>query len=97
MMTHDEMIAVIAGQRDGKVIERRRRGLTERWEQATDCFGFNFTYFDYRVRSEPPKPREFWINSYSSTNLCCRESREEADKHASRDRIECIHVREVLE
>lgn len=43
----------------------------------------------YRVKPEPPKPREFWIVEYSSAVRTVH-----ADKITSANKI--IHVREVL-
>lgn len=53
-------------------------------------------YMTYRVRPQPPKPREFWINVYGISSLFLHKSREAADDIVMNGRIECIHVREVL-
>jgi hypothetical protein len=57
------------------------------------------------IKKEKKKPREFWVNVYCDDGFGndgvniggLHESREEADKYATLDRIECVHVREVLE
>jgi hypothetical protein len=44
---------------------------------------------------EPAKPREFWINHYSNGSTA-HPTPDSADKGQGGERIECIHVREVL-
>lgn len=51
----------------------------------------------YRVKPEPPKPREFWVNVYPGDWHYTYDSREAADRVACTHRIACMHVREVLE
>ena len=54
--------------------------------------------FAYRVRPEPPAPREFWINEYPRhLQDQIHSSAEEAERSAYAARIRCIHVREVIE
>ena len=55
----------------------------------------------YRVKPKPPKPREWWINVYfdKAGYLNAGQlhfTRSKADEFGD-GRIECIHVREVLE
>ena len=55
----------------------------------------------YRVKSQPPKPREWWINVYvdKAGDLNAGQlhfTRSKADALGNL-RLECIHVREVLE
>lgn len=60
-MTTDEMIEVLQAFKNGKVIQGRRKGVSE-WRDATAGPGgaWDFLTWDYRVKPEPPKPRE-WI------------------------------------
>jgi hypothetical protein len=51
MMTHDEMIAVIAAHRDGKQLEYKSISDTN-WKLATTPV-FNFDIADYRIKPEP--------------------------------------------
>lgn len=73
-MTHDDMIAVIAADRDGKVLQARRRdGTSYSWE---DCITgdplrifLNFQEWNYRIKPEPPKPREWHIGPMSPADI----------------------------
>ena len=51
----------------------------------------------FRVIKEYREPREWWVNEYTSGGKGVHENKEEADKYATRNRIRCIRVREVLE
>lgn len=58
MMTHDEMIAVIAAHRDGKKIQfRRRRVRGSTWSKVIEPV-WNFDENDYRTE---PEPIEVWV------------------------------------
>lgn len=64
-MTYNTMIAVIAGQRDGKTIEFRPYGDPDRtWTRWGNGNRFDFVTTEFRIKPEPPKPREvivfFW-------------------------------------
>lgn len=97
MMTHDEMIAVIQAHKDGKPIQRKKEWAGDKCWSDLSVPTFDFTNFDHRIKPEPPKPREFWLNTYSTSAAgCVHSSREEADRSASHIRLECIHLREVL-
>ena len=55
----------------------------------------------YRVKPQPPKPREWWINVYIDGLGCLyagqlHSTRSKADALGNL-RLECIRVREVLE
>ena len=46
---------------------------------------------------EVPVTREFWVNKYNFRELSAAyPTKGMADSFAGRDRVECIHVREVL-
>lgn len=78
---------------DGRPIEvRSRYRYGSNWYVAMDP-NWDWTSFDYRIKREP---REWWVNVYLS-DCCISKSKQEADQNASSERIECIHVREVLE
>lgn len=48
----------------------------------------------YRVK---PEPREFWVNLYPNDAAhSAHRSKERADERATPNRIECLHVREVV-
>jgi hypothetical protein len=56
MMTHDEMIAVIAHHKDGGEVEVRNK-CQNYWE-ATISPCWDFESFDYRPK---PKPMSLWV------------------------------------
>lgn len=64
-MTHDEMIAVIAAHKEGKVIECRNAHEPEDWRDRLEAPPtFDFYRFDYRIKPEPRKPRVIYVNEY---------------------------------
>jgi hypothetical protein len=50
-----------------------------------------------RVKSPPPKPREFWVNEYLVGVSRLHSSKETADMYSEADRIGVIRLVEVLE
>jgi len=93
-MTDAEIIAVVKAHMDGKSIEHRARNSNNApWLTSTP--NWSFSDLDYRVK---PEPREWWINRYADAYGDRVYATEElADNGASFSRLECIHVREVLE
>lgn len=56
-----------------------------------------FPSLAYRVKPQPPKPREWWANIYPGVGFM-HATKAEADKNSSgMGRLECIKVVEVLE
>lgn len=59
------MIAVIQAHKERKRIEWRyknhKQGEPFEWTPTPYEAAFNFSDFDYRVKPEPPKPREFVV------------------------------------
>jgi len=53
-MKHDEMIEVIQAHKDGKRIQLSGKHASASWFD-TDCPGFSFGEYDYRVKPEPRK------------------------------------------
>lgn len=54
----------------------------------------------YRVKPEPRQPREWWDNVYGTglqAPIVRYTTKREADKCAGPHRVECIHVREVID
>lgn len=67
------------------------------WLSINDGSGiFADPNFEFRIK---PEPREFWINVYSGPpcDLMIHSTKKRADEEASDDRLECIHVREVVD
>jgi hypothetical protein len=92
-MGHNAMIAIIAAHRDGKQIEARHHGESH-WFSTHKPPHWNFHEFEYRIKPEPPKPREFCLSISDSGYV--------AGGHpiTGNDRLHYgknyIHVREVL-
>lgn len=87
-MSHNEMIAVIAAHRDGKPVQVWNHAHQKWYDLPSDTLPgeFAFNLRDYRVKSEPPKPREFWI-APAPLGICAI---------TSFPQVGYIHVREVL-
>lgn len=93
-MTHNEMIAVIQAHQKGARLQFRKH-IGRDWEDVSSP-GFSFYDTDYRIKPEPPKPREFWFikncgidgNRYAWTRHDVRQE--------GVDYLEQIHVREIL-
>jgi hypothetical protein len=93
-MTHNEMIRVLEAHRDGKPIEARQLDHSTRGRHwmpvsADPTCRWMFDHFEYRIKPEPPKPREWWIHFISNDSADIQSDRSHCDK--------CIHVREVIE
>jgi len=91
-MTHDQMIEVLAAHRDGKRIEFKCYG-DDMWKDCCPDPTWSFYRFEYRIKPEPKKPREWTMVSMSNTghpscHLVMLDSGIEPGKH--------IRVREVL-
>ena len=83
---HRKTIVNIAG-RSG-VVENVRAGLLY-WDVKDFIIAF-------RVVKEHREPREWWVNVYGHKAAAYR-TRAMADKAACSTRLECVHVREVIE
>lgn len=93
-MTHDEMIAVIAAHRDLKAVQWRLKSNIGQWNRWFDCppdhKNWNFVVADFRIKPEPPKPREWWIVAYKDGSVVAGEP------YFAGHPVGCIFVREVL-
>lgn len=98
IMTHEEMIAVIQADKDGKAIEMdalHHEGVTENgWCDYTGS-GFDFKELRYRIKPTPPKPREWWVNKYAGY-FTFHDSEVKAKDSKNCECKRTIHVREVL-
>jgi hypothetical protein len=56
-----------------------------------------FDCYCWRPKPEPRKPREWWVNMYPKGDSRIHPTLEEAERFSAPARIECVHVREVLE
>lgn len=95
-MTHDEMIAVIQAHKEGKQIQSRRGDW---W---IDIFepSWDFSKYDYRIKPEPPKPREWWIvfcpKDHDGPKVFDGGLGGVGASPCSDSGCRCVHVREVL-
>lgn len=63
-MTTDEMIAVIQAYKDGKQIQYRNLQPGAGWNDVSpDGPAWCFNEVEYRVKPEPPEPREFYLDA----------------------------------
>ena len=97
-MSPDEQIAVIAARRDGKSIEKHDPTyVSETWNPMDEDEEFDFSCWIYRIRPEPPKPREVFINEYHrGLGMFAHDTRDLADRNAVSDRIRCVRLVEDL-
>jgi len=95
-MTHDEMIAVIAHDKNGGVVQLRFQGEgDDKWSNGvTGSFAWNFEKFDYRIK---PEPRSLWVsfNEYGKPHLSA-ESADQADRLARIEGRKFFLFQEVL-
>jgi hypothetical protein len=93
-MTHDEMIAVIQADKDGKEIQYRMKHPSYTWYKCEPVPMWNFCECDYRVK---PKPREFWV-LLAADNAACTvyDCMQEACTHAEKYKLSMLEVREVI-
>lgn len=90
-----ELLPVMQAFADGKTLEYR---LSENHPWSTLSAPWWVSTGDYRIKPEPPKPREFWVNIYPDE---LRPARAYANKYRAQvyradGCSETVHVREVL-
>lgn len=89
-------LPIIQAWAEGKTIQYN--GLRG-WEdcKVDETLSFVDTLEHYRIKPEPPKPREWWVNVYLNASHA-HATKEKADAIANgSNRIECVRVREVIE
>jgi hypothetical protein len=102
-MTDEQIIEVVRAHKEGKLIRAKAHGRSgSEWSYNMLHPSWNFADYDYEVKPEPKKPREFWINFYETTRKSSRYAIHESMKSANIGKggdnsIPTIHVREVLE
>jgi hypothetical protein len=97
MMTDDQILEVVQARKNGKQIEilyDTRHGYTYETWITTDIDSWDFLNHDYRVKPEPPKPREFWLCKYNSSPTDYSVWSHPVKQYNA---DEVIHVQEVLE
>lgn len=89
-MTDDQILEVVQAHKEGKQIEvKPNHGY---WGGCVlNEPNWNFADYDYRVKTEPRKPRDFWIHFHSYGFM--HEVHENDVRHCP----SCVHVREVIE
>lgn len=88
-MTIDEMIAVLEGARDGKVIECRVKGGTS-WGDVKYP-NWDFVCYDYRIK---PEPMEWWV--VDGLLFEDEADAKEYKRRFNRADLAIVRVREVL-
>lgn len=99
-MSIQEMIDVLVAAREGKTIQWSHRSGPIEWHDILSdlqVIQWNFPYYNYRIKPEPPKPREWWVNVYPADSVYIHSTKADADCAADKDRLACIRVREILE
>lgn len=99
-MTLQEKIAVMQAALRGAQLEYR--DMDEESGSAWKLSAgpqFNFVRYEYRVKPEPPKPKEIWVNEYPTMNYVYGKfNKEDAQKTALGNvRRIAVHYREVIE
>jgi hypothetical protein len=93
-MTTEDKIKVMQAHLDGAKIEVRDRNTYDPWRLAITPV-WDWYHYEYRVK---PEPREFYINIYAGHTGYPYPTKDAADKDSEHNnRLECIHVREVIE
>ena len=95
-MTPDQMIAVIQAHKEGKDIEVKREYEGSNFWCLTTHPTWDFTTFDYRIKPEPRKPREWWAVYCDKHRGPLRGSLEDARHDRDWKSEPIVHVREVL-
>ena len=94
-MSDDEIIAVVQARKEGKTIQFKYIYGRQEWHDTTSNSPvWNFHERQYRVKPEPPKPREFWITKCNDVANGIQVHEHEPMKFGCCEEI--IHVREVL-
>lgn len=93
-MSDDEIIAVVQAHKEGKQIEYKIRGSESHVWLSSVAPAWNFYDYDYRVKPEPRKLREWWIHKGGYGGEDQRWTIED------KPLVPCcdyIHVREVID
>lgn len=98
-MKNDEIIAVVRAHEDGKTIQCRISNSTQTWLDAPHPL-WDFFGYDYRIKPEPPKAREFWIGVHPELPISGDGYQSCVTTYPAKP-IGCsghlVHVREVLD
>lgn len=97
-MEINEMIAVLQAHKEGKAVQFKSKTFSQSWidVRGGDSLGWDFSAYNYRIKPEPPKPREFWI-TIGGQVWGRREHAEQWFRNESEAVRRVIHVREVLD
>lgn len=91
------LVQAMAEGKDIEIMRQTNRTVVGcRWE-TTETISDGIPASRYRIKPEPRKPREWWINRYDHLDDCVHSSKEQANKKAASNRIECVLVREIIE
>jgi len=90
---HPETEVEIINTYDRRLIKKAKNFTWGHTEAGNGIVCFRIT----RLYVEPRKAREWWMNLYPDIDACVYDSKSDADHYAATTRIDCVHVREVLE
>ena len=88
MADEKRIVTVVQGFINGKKIVCRQKGCRDWLPVDKPLWDFNF--YDYKIAE-----REFWVNVYASW-AAKHDFKKDADRCAGTNRLECIHVKEIL-
>ncbi len=95
-MSDDDILTVVAAHKQGKKIQAKSTTSVEPiWLDCCDPMFWNFEKCDYRVASEPRKPRDFWLWRWKDMQDDTWRASIAPLRDCSYPR-EQIHVREVI-
>lgn len=72
---------------------QKKEWLRVRYDDGSD---YSVHRGQCRLIKPKKKPREFWLNVYEEVVSGAYSTKQDADKFASADRLECILVKEVV-
>lgn len=89
-MNANEMIEVIAAERDGRGVEWQQKDCPPSiWYDKPKLQAFNFKDFRFRVKAA--RPREWWLRLYEHAGVIFPDA-----SSAECEGVTVVHVREVL-
>jgi hypothetical protein len=82
---------------EGKSTQMRNMAIAYLGVSWQPFDGFYRSGWEYRIVPDPPKAREWWVNVYPNKFDAAYLSKAVAENQAGNNRLECVHVREILD
>lgn len=98
-MTLHEQCTIIGAAIDKLPIQAQRKHDFAWCDMVEGFTEFDFAHYEYRVKPEPPKPREWWLVTYPNNTFDVFNTFTDACNHITNFRLAShpiVHVREVL-